>query len=118
MTARSSVRGELSTRIPAALKWKDGVGKYILRRTAQRQLPHEVAFRPKIGFSVPIRRWMRREPFRARVESLLFSPLSARFFDQSLLRGYWSAFLEGDDAQWQIAYAACVFLVWAGEYGM
>ena len=62
---------ELSCRIPAALKWKDGVGKYILRRTAQRQLPHEVAFRPKIGFSVPIRRWMRREPFRARVESLL-----------------------------------------------
>ena len=93
MTARSSVRGELSTRIPAALKWKDGVGKYILRRAAQRQLPREVAFRPKIGFSVPIRHWMRREPFRARFEAVLFAPQSARFFDQPLLRHYWSAFL-------------------------
>ncbi len=107
---------ELSTRIPAALKWKDGVGKYILRRAAQRQLPREVAFRPKIGFSVPIRRWMRREPFRARVEAVLFAPQSARFFDQPLLRHYWSAFLAGNDVLWQIAYAAYVFLIWAREY--
>ena len=109
---------ELSTRIPSALKWKDGVGKYILRRAAERQLPHEVAFRPKIGFSVPINGWMRREPCRTRVESILFGPQSARFFDQSLLRRYWSAFLEGDDVMRQIVYAAYVFLIWVREYGI
>lgn len=107
---------ELSARIPAALKWKDGIGKYILRRTAERQLPHEVAFRPKIGFLVPVRSWMRREPFRARVEAVLFTPQSFRFFDQRQLRRYWSAFLEGDDVLWQIVYAAYVFLIWVREY--
>ena len=109
---------ELSTRIPAALKWKDGVGKYILRRAAEQQLPHEVAFRSKIGFSVPIGNWMRREPFRARFEAVLFGPQSARFFDQSQLRRYWAAFLEGNDVMRQIVYAAYVFLIWAREYGI
>lgn len=109
---------ELSTRIPAALKWKDGVGKYILRRAAEQQLPHEVAFRSKIGFSVPIGNWMRREPFRARFEAVLFGPQSARFFDQNQLRHYWSAYLEGNDVMRQIVYAAYVFLIWAREYGI
>jgi asparagine synthase (glutamine-hydrolysing) len=109
---------ELSARIPAALKWKDGVGKYILRRAAEGQLPHEVAFRSKIGFSVPLGRWMRREPFRARVEAVLFGPQAARFFDQGRLRRYWSAFLEGNDVMRQIVYAAYVFLIWVREYNI
>ena len=109
---------ELSARIPSVLKWKDGVGKYILRRAAERQLPHEVAFRSKIGFSVPISNWMRREPFRARVEAVLFAPQSARFFDHSQLRRYWSAFLEGNDVVRQIVYVAYVFLIWVREYNI
>jgi asparagine synthase (glutamine-hydrolysing) len=109
---------ELSVRIPAALKWKDGVGKYILRRAAEGQLPHEVAFRSKIGFSVPLGSWMRREPFRARVEAVLFGPQAALFFDQGRLRRYWSAFLEGNDVMRQIVYAAYVFLIWVREYNI
>ena len=109
---------ELSACIPSALKWKDDVGKYIFRRAAERQLPHEVAFRSKIGFSVPINSWLRQEPFRARVEAILFAPKSARFFDQNMLRRYWSAFLEGNDVMRQIIYAAYVFLIWVREYNI
>ena len=109
---------ELAARIPSALKWRDGVDKYILRRAAEKRLPREVAFRQKIGFSVPIRSWLRRDPFRARVEAVLFAPESSGFFDQSLLRQYWTAFQEGNDAVWQVVYAAFVFLIWAREYGI
>jgi hypothetical protein len=61
---------------------------------------------------------MRREPFRARFEAVLFGPQSARFFDQNQLRHYWSAYLEGNDVMRQIVYAAYVFLIWAREYGI
>ena len=109
---------ELSARIPSALKWKDGVEKYILRRAAEKRLPAETAYRPKAGFPVPVREWLRRDPFRRRVEETLFSPLSARFFDQALLRGYWTRFQAGNGIIWQIPYAAYVFLTWAREYGI
>ena len=108
---------ELAARIPSALKWKDGTGKYILRRAAEKRLPHAVAFRQKNGFSVPVRSWLRREPFRARVEAVLLGEGSARFFDPALLRKYWSSFQSGNDSVWQIVYAAYVFIIWAGEYG-
>ena len=99
------------------MKWKDGTGKYILRRAAEKRLPHAVAFRQKNGFSVPVRSWLRREPFRARVEAVLLGEGSARFFDPALLRKYWSSFQSGNDSVWQIVYAAYVFIIWAGEYG-
>ena len=109
---------ELAARIPSALKWKDGVEKYILRRAAEKRLPAETAYRPKAGFPVPVREWLRRDPFRRRAEETLFSPLSARFFDQALLRGYWTQFQAGNGIIWQIPYAAYVFLTWAREYGI
>lgn len=107
---------ELSARIPSSLKRKEGIEKYILRRAAETRLPHEIAFRPKVGFSVPVRSWLRREPFRSRVEAVLFDPRSSGVFDQNLLRQYWSAFLEGNDSIWQILYAAYVLLVWFREF--
>lgn len=107
---------ELAARIPSALKRKDGVEKYILRRAAEARLPREIAFRPKVGFSVPVRGWLRREPFRSRVESVLFGPRSSGLFDQALLRRYWSSFLSGNDVLWQIPYAAYVLLLWFREF--
>jgi len=107
---------ELSARIPSSLKRKDGVEKYILRRAAETRLPREIAFRPKVGFSVPVRSWLRREPFRSRVESVLFGLRSSRLFDQALLRRYSSAFQDGHDAVWQILYAIYILLIWFQEF--
>ena len=109
---------ELAARIPSALKQKDGIEKYILRRAAEKHLPAETAFRRKVGFSVPVRKWLRTEPFRGRAESVLFGDRSVRFFDQPLLRQYWSSFQAGNDEAWQIPYAAYVFIIWAMEYGV
>lgn len=109
---------ELSARIPSALKWKDGTGKYILRKAADTVLPAGIAFRPKIGFSVPVRKWMRTEPFRARIESVLFGTRSREYFEPTCLRRCWKGFLDGNDDIWQIPYAAFVLLTWADEYNI
>ena len=103
---------DLATRIPASLKLKNGCGKYILRMAAQKRLPHEVAFRRKIGFSVPICSWMREPRHRESIEALLFGDDSALFFDTALVRRYWTSFLEGNDEVWKAVYALYVFMVW------
>jgi len=102
----------LSARIPSGLKRKGDCGKYILRRTAAAYLPEETAFRPKAGFPVPVREWMRQEPWHSEAEKRLFGESSAAFFDQELLRQYWDAYCAGGWTEFRVVYAAYVFLVW------
>lgn len=43
--------------IPAHLKMKNGEPKYILKKSLEKMLPHEILYRKKMGFSVPLREW-------------------------------------------------------------
>ena len=52
---------EFGLALPAALKVGRRPGKLILRRWAERRLPHEYVWRRKRGFFVPIRQWLRGE---------------------------------------------------------
>lgn len=48
---------EFSATIPGALKIKDGILKYILKRSAKKYLPDEILTRPKEGFILPKDQW-------------------------------------------------------------
>lgn len=50
---------EYSFRLPQALKYKNGMTKYILKKVAARELPHDVVYRKKMGFAAPTLRWLR-----------------------------------------------------------
>jgi asparagine synthase (glutamine-hydrolysing) len=64
---------ELAARIPSALKFKSGVGKYIFKRAIAGMLPRGFLERPKQGFGVPIAEWFRGE-LRERAQEVLFEP--------------------------------------------
>jgi asparagine synthase (glutamine-hydrolysing) len=49
---------ELAFRMPGALKLRGGETKALLRRVAARHVPPECVYRPKEGFSIPIKRWL------------------------------------------------------------
>jgi asparagine synthase (glutamine-hydrolysing) len=67
---------ELAARIPPSLKQRGRVGKWVLKRAMEGDLPPDVVWRPKSGFGAPLRRWLREE-LRERVDELL-SPTSLR----------------------------------------
>lgn len=50
---------EFAATLAPALKSRDGVGKYILKKVAERYVPHELLYAKKRGFRVPIRRWFK-----------------------------------------------------------
>lgn len=48
-------------KIPPHLKLKGRQTKYLLKKVAERYLPHEIIYRPKTGFGAPIRKWVNEE---------------------------------------------------------
>lgn len=57
--------------LPVNYKLRGQEGKYILKKALQPYLPHDVLYRPKMGFGVPLGKWF-RGPLRQRLrESLL-----------------------------------------------
>lgn len=61
---------ELAARLPLPLLLEGGHGKRILRRVLHRHVPPELVERPKMGFRIPLHRWLRSE-LRPWAESLL-----------------------------------------------
>jgi asparagine synthase (glutamine-hydrolysing) len=49
---------DFSFRIPPELKMKGNETKYILKKVAERYLPHDVIYRDKTGFGAPVRKWI------------------------------------------------------------
>jgi asparagine synthase (glutamine-hydrolysing) len=49
---------ELAFRMPPELKLRGGHTKVLLKRVAARHVPKECVYRPKEGFSIPIKHWL------------------------------------------------------------
>jgi asparagine synthase (glutamine-hydrolysing) len=54
--------------LPSSFKIRGGEGKMLLKKAMEPQLPHDVLYRQKMGFAVPIERWF-RGPLRQRVRN-------------------------------------------------
>jgi asparagine synthase (glutamine-hydrolysing) len=68
---------EFAAKLPIDLKVRGKSTKYLLRRAFEGALPSEILRRPKMGFGVPVGRWLRKE-FRPLVDELLLSEGAAR----------------------------------------
>jgi asparagine synthase (glutamine-hydrolysing) len=73
--------------LPSALKVRGGEGKVLLKKAMEPHLPHDLLYRPKMGFAVPLARWF-RGPLRARVhEAVLGERLAdTGWFERSYLQ--------------------------------
>jgi len=52
---------EFAATLPTEMKIRGKTQKYILKKLAEKLLPREVIYRPKMGFAVPIKFWIKRE---------------------------------------------------------
>lgn len=59
-----------AARIPDNAKLRGGVTKWVLRKAMEPYLPHDIIYRPKVGFGVPLRSWLRNE-LKPMLEDLL-----------------------------------------------
>jgi asparagine synthetase B (glutamine-hydrolysing) len=50
---------EFCATLPLALKVRAGVGKYVLKKLAERYFPRQFVHRRKMGFGIPLAEWLR-----------------------------------------------------------
>jgi asparagine synthase (glutamine-hydrolysing) len=62
--------------LPPGLKLRQGEGKYIFKKALEGVLPHDILYRRKMGFAVPLASWL-RGPLRQRVRERLLGPRAA-----------------------------------------
>jgi asparagine synthase (glutamine-hydrolysing) len=65
---------EWAATLPPSARLRGGEGKYVLKRALEPMLPHDILYRPKQGFAVPLAAWF-RGPLRERVRTALTGPL-------------------------------------------
>jgi asparagine synthase (glutamine-hydrolysing) len=73
--------------LPSSLKLRGQQAKYLLKKAHEPYLPHEVLYRPKMGFAVPLAQWF-RGPLRERVRQTVLGNALAetRYFDRPTLQ--------------------------------
>lgn len=72
---------ELAAKLPLSMKIRNGTGKYLLRRLAEKLgVPRDALYRPKQGFALPLKHWMRTE-LKDDITAMLLEP-------RTLQRGY------------------------------
>lgn len=104
---------EFSWRIPIELKVSDGKGKRPLREVLHRRVPQVLVERPKMGFSVPLARWL-CGPLRDWAEGMLAPDTLERdgLLRAAPIRKAWIRLLDGAGGSGLELWAVLVFQAW------
>jgi asparagine synthase (glutamine-hydrolysing) len=92
---------EFALALPAEMKVRDGVGKYLLKRAVSRSLlPEKIVYRPKQGFGAPVAEWFEGELGRQAQAEINASALRDRqLLDYTEIDRMWDAHRRGS-ANW------------------
>jgi len=98
---------EFAEGLPGDLKVRRFQLKYILKKAVERWLPHEIVYRQKRGFSVPIASWMRNELRPLVDESLSEEKLQRQglfnvAFVRRLLKEHWAGKADHRKTLWTL----------------
>jgi asparagine synthase (glutamine-hydrolysing) len=103
----------LAFQMPDALKVANGETKVLLKEIAARLLPRQCIYRPKEGFSIPIKNWLQKE-LRPLMEELLSPTRLAEegLFEPGCVARLKAEHLNGQANHSHILWALMIFQAW------
>ena len=87
---------EFAWRLPQEMKLRDGEGKWVLKKVLYKYVPRSLIERPKMGFGVPLDKWL-RGPLKKWAEDLLSEERLQRegYFNASSVQQKWREHVSG-----------------------
>lgn len=107
---------EFASKLPSNQRVNRENTKIALRKAAEEILPEAWAKRPKLGFPVPIKYWMKEQKYYERIKREFESAETAEFFDQDRLIGYLDAHYKGEKNYARYIWTVYVFLIWHRQF--
>ncbi len=99
--------------LPVRYKADRRMGKLLFREAAQDYTGREIAQREKRGFPVPVRRWMRQEPWKTQITDALTGESArnvlAAVDRERILNTFYSGI---DDSLWKQIWEMFVLIRW------
>ncbi|MBM3293543.1 MAG: asparagine synthase (glutamine-hydrolyzing) [Candidatus Aminicenantes bacterium] len=108
---------EFAFRLPGRMKLRGGTTKWIFKKAVERLLPKETIYRPKEGFSIPIKHWLKED-----LRDLVRDTLSEKrlreggFFQPAAVGRMMDSHLDGRENFSHQLWALFVFEVWRRTY--
>lgn len=89
---------ELAWHMPPSMKIRNGITKWSLRQLLYRRIPKKLIDRPKMGFGIPLDKWL-RGPLKDWANDLLsYERLSSQgLFNCDMITEKWEAHLKGEN---------------------
>jgi asparagine synthase (glutamine-hydrolysing) len=101
---------EWVAQLPADLKLRKGISKYIFKKAFESRLSDKILYRPKMGFAIPLADWL-RGPLKQRLFDCLNSPqlLETRIFNQVALNQFATEHINGKRDHGPLLWALIMF---------
>jgi asparagine synthase (glutamine-hydrolysing) len=108
---------ELVAQIPSYLKLNGKTSKYIFKKAVGRLLPDEILNRKKMGFSIPVGEWLKKELKPLVRDTILSKTFREReLFDTQYVHWLWKQHVSGMRDFTQPLWALLSFELWARRF--
>ncbi len=107
---------DAARRVPSQYRVNEKGTKYVLRMAANRTLPDEWATRPKKGFPVPIRMWLREDKYYNIVKEHFTSDYARKFFKKDEILKLLDEHRSGKKNNQRKIWVIFTFLTWYREF--
>ncbi|MEP7159625.1 MAG: asparagine synthase (glutamine-hydrolyzing) [Dermatophilaceae bacterium] len=107
---------KVAAKVPTIFRMDGTHTKRLFRAAARDKLPREYYERPKLGFPVPIRLWLKEQPWNGRVRDEFYAPAAKDLFDTSMLVRLMDEHQAGVADHSRLIWTVYTFLVWHARY--
>jgi len=108
---------EFAARLPRQLRLHGMTTKYLMRRAMENILPEAILHRPKLGFNLPYKNWLRTELRPLLQETLSESHLRQQgLFEPSYVQGLVREHLSGERDHAHKLWQLLIFQLWSERY--
>ena len=107
---------ETARKLPTDQRVNKKETKIAFRRAASYLLGEKNAKREKRGFPVPVREWLKEEPYVSYVRKTFESPTAAEFFYKDRMIDLLDEHVKGKKDNWRQIWCVYMFLLWYEEY--
>lgn len=107
---------EYSSKLPVSLKVHGTKGKLIFRYIAHKYLPKEWSTRKKIGYVVPLKKWLKEEKYSKIIKEKLLGKTSEKFFDIKQIENLYGLNMQNKRETHRQLWTIFMFIMWYEEF--